>query len=125
MSIPVKKMEIKTKTPILGKNMKRSKTYRKGEHIYVKTGSLKEARLVQEPKRAEFEFSPDTQEVYADLFPMEIDKKGITIRFGKSIFGTDQAKFKRAIRLDIRTAREFLKILTRALGSAGEKSDQT
>ncbi|MDD5066111.1 MAG: hypothetical protein PHF84_03590 [bacterium] len=100
--------------------MKRSRIYRKGKHIYIKSGPLKEVHLIDKPKEPEHEYDEHYEEIYTDQFRFETGPKGITIHFGKQIFGTDLVKLKKAIHLDIRTARQFLKILEQAVKSKTE-----
>lgn len=101
--------------------MKRSKVYRKGKHVYIKSGALTEVRRLSGPDETPFEFGETCRDIYADRFNVETGPKGFLIRFGKALFGTDAVKLKSSIRLDPNTARRFVRALAEALAGQEPK----
>lgn len=90
--------------------MKKSKQYQKGKHIYIKSGKNKEVHTIQE-KKQEFEFDDNYEEIYADCFKFETSKEGFKLFFGKKLFGTNQIKLKRVIKLGYKNCCRLLQLL--------------
>ena len=95
--------------------MQRTKQYRKGKHLYIKSGSKTEVHTLKNDDSPQVEFDDNCQEFYVDVFEFGLSEKGIKIFFGKKIFGTDRAKPKQTILLPKGTAKRMLRLLETVL----------
>ena len=95
--------------------MKHSKTYQKGKHIYIKTGNIKEVITPQPDKKLDIEFEENYEEIYIDKFQFKIHDKKVKIFFSKEIPGLNKTNLKRVINMDIKTAKDFIRLLKKEL----------